>query len=301
MGENVLQIPISFMAIAYNEEARIRSVIEHAIRWADEVIIVNKSSTDRTKDICLEYGERVKVIDIPFSPKGHLDVISLCRLPKHDWIFVATASEIPTKILITTVRNILAETRGELDLVYVPRKYYSFGIHDTRSPWAISYFPFLINREKAIITNTIHLNFRPRNDKNTRVITFSDECCVYHLTHPNAKDYMLSMTDYFEEEAASCQNPDAKIQECFANIGRFEQQLREAGEPLLGHYFAWPIYWLGTALFVWEKKRGMDVAKFYQNLRDEVLKKEWLDYDDTAKTDSPDLSGGEEEVRRAAG
>ncbi len=40
-------IPITFMIGVYNEEARIRYVLEHAVRWADEVIVVNKSSTDR--------------------------------------------------------------------------------------------------------------------------------------------------------------------------------------------------------------------------------------------------------------
>jgi tetratricopeptide (TPR) repeat protein len=272
-------IPITFISGVYNEEHRIRAVLEHATRWADEVIIVNKSSTDRTKEICLEYGDMVKVIDIPFAPKGHDSIVALCKLPKHDWIYFGTASEIPTQKLINSCREILSMTNGELDLVYVPRKYYSFGIHDKRSPWSISYFPFLLNRKKAVITDTIHCNFRPSNPHNTKAIEFTDDCCVYHLTHPNAKDYMLSMTDYFESEAASCIDPDAKIQECFANIGRYEQQLREAGEPLLGHYLAWPIYWLGTALFVWEKKRGLDVPKFYKELHEKIIKKEWLDYD----------------------
>ena len=247
-------IPISFLVGVYNEEHRIRYVLEHAIRWADEVIVVNKSSTDRTKEICLEYGEKVKVIDIPFSPRGHEDVIAISKLPSYDWIFIGPASEIPTRKLIKRCREILNETNGELDLVYVPRKYYSFGIHDKRSPWSISYFPFLINRKKAIITNVIHHNFRPSNPNNTRIIEFSDECCVYHLTHVSAKAYMRDMTDYFEAEAASCTDPKAKIKECFAYIARFQQQLLEGGDELLGHYLAWPIYWLGTALFVWEKK-----------------------------------------------
>lgn len=268
-------IPISFIAGVYNEESRIRFTIEHAICWADEVVILNKSSTDRTREICLAYGERVRVVDVPFTPRGHDDVIAYSKIPRHDWIFFGTASEIPTRKLIAVIRQVLAKTRGELDLVYVPRKYYSFGIHDPRSPWSWSYFPFLINRKKAIIRNQIHFNYAPRDPQNTLAIPYADDCCVYHFTHTTAEDYLRAMTDYFVAEAATCADPDARIRECFQNIALFEERLRAAGEPLLGHYLAWPIYWLGTALFLWEKKRGFDVRRYYRELMTKVLRDEW--------------------------
>lgn len=268
-------IPITFLATVYNEESRIRYVLEHAVRWADEVVILNKSSTDRTKDICLKYGNKVRVIDIPFSPKGHDNTIDDIKLASNDWVFIGTASEMPTQSLIRRVRQVLSETQGNLDLVYVPRKYYSFGVHDKRSPWSISYFPFLINRRKAIVSNTIHHNYKPSNPQNTARIEFSEDCCVYHLTHTTAKGYLCDMAQYFEMEAACCNDPTAKIQECLGNIARYEQQLRQGGNDLLGHYFAWPIYWLGTALFIWEKQRGINVEKYYKELGDEILKREW--------------------------
>lgn len=269
-------IPISFITTVYNEDMRIRYVLEHAVRWADEVIVVNKSSTDRTKEICLEYGDRVKVIDVPYSPQGHEDMIAFSKFPVNDWIFFGTASEVPTRKLIEQVRKTLNETNGELDLVHVPRKYYSFGIYDRRSPWSIANFPFLINRKKAIITNTVHRNFRPRDQHNIARIEYSDDCCVYHLTHSSAKDYLRAMTDYFEAEAAACENPVEKIRECMTNIYKHERQLRQGGDELLGHYFAWSVYWMGTALFVWEKMHNKDVNQQYMQLKQQVILKEWL-------------------------
>ena len=268
-------IPISFVAGVYNEENRIRFTIEHAIRWADEVVILNKSSTDRTREICLEYGERVRVVDVPFTPRGHDDVVAYSKIPRYDWIFFGTASEVPTRKLIAVIRQILAKTRGELDLVYVPRKYYSFGIHDPRSPWSWSYFPFLVNRKKAIIRNQIHFNYAPRDPQNTLAIPYADDCCVYHCTHTTAEEYLRAMTDYFVAEAATCADPDARMRECFQNIALFEERLRTGGEQLMGHYLAWPIYWLGTALFLWEKKRGFDVRRYYRELMTNVLRDEW--------------------------
>ncbi len=269
-------VPVTFLVSVYNEEARIHYALEHAIRWADEIIVVNKSSTDRTKEICLSYGDRVKVVDIPFSPRGHDDAVAISLLPKNDWTFYGTASEIPTRKLIERAKQILVDTKGELDLIYVPRKMYSLGVHSPRSPWYVSNYPFLVNRKKAIITNVIHHNYRPRDPKNTARIEYADDCCVYHCTHPSARDFMLDMTDYFEAEAQSCQDPEAKIKDCFAAIAHYEKQLREGGKDLLGAYCAWPIYQLGTILFIWEKQRGLDVRQYYQKLKDEVLAREWL-------------------------
>lgn len=269
-------IPISFVTLAYNEAARIRFVLEHATRWADEVIVINKSSTDETKAICREYGDRVRVIDVPFSPQGHEDALAITQLPTHDWIYFGTASEIPTRKLIERIRQVLADTDGELDLVYVPRKYYSFGIHDRRSPWSVVYMPFLINRRKAIVTNTVHNNFHPRGPNNTARIEFADDCCVYHLTHASAEGYLRAMTDYFAAEVAACTDPEAKIRQCLEQIAQYAPQLRQGGDELLGHYFAWSVYWFGTALFVWEKWHGVDVRSFYQSLAQAVLQREWL-------------------------
>jgi hypothetical protein len=267
------------VVLAYNEEARIRYVLEHAVRWADEILVINKSSTDGTKTICQQYGSRVRIVDVPFSAQGHEDIIAISKLATYDWIYFGTASEIPTRRIIERIHQTLDETQGELDLVYVPRKYYSFGIHDTRSPWSVNYFPFLINRRKAIITNTIHHNFHPSDPNNTARINFTDDCCVYHLTHTTATSYMRAMTDYFAAEAEACQDPQVRIQECIANIIRPRKRLLEGNDELLGHYFAWSIYWLGTALFVWEKWRGVDVDSCYRQLKQHVLETEWLQHD----------------------
>src|SRR6266480_2876550 len=93
-------VAITFTVTVYNEENRIRHVVEHALRWADEVLIINKSSTDKTKDICAEYGDRIRVVDVPFTPKGNDDTVSFSKLARNDWIFFGTASEVPTFQLI---------------------------------------------------------------------------------------------------------------------------------------------------------------------------------------------------------
>jgi len=56
---------ITYLMSSFNEESRIRDVLHHAVLWADEVLILDKQSTDRTLEICSGFGPRVRVVEIP--------------------------------------------------------------------------------------------------------------------------------------------------------------------------------------------------------------------------------------------
>jgi len=49
---------ISVCIIAGNEESNIRRCLE-SVTWADEIVVVDSYSKDRTPDICREYTDRV--------------------------------------------------------------------------------------------------------------------------------------------------------------------------------------------------------------------------------------------------
>lgn len=61
--------PLSVVIITFNEEKNIRRCIESVLTVADEIIVVDSFSTDKTKDICLEMG--VKFIENKFE--GHIE------------------------------------------------------------------------------------------------------------------------------------------------------------------------------------------------------------------------------------
>jgi hypothetical protein len=149
------------------------------------------------------------------------------------------------------------------------------GVHDIDSPWNISYYPFCINRKTAKVSNRIPGNFAPQAADRQGVIMYSEDVCVYHLTHVTAKKYLATMADYFAAEAEGCIDPDSAIVDAFAEIGKWEKRMRRRGPDLFGQYCSFPIYYLGKALFIWERYRQVDVAEYYQRIRTHVLYSEW--------------------------
>jgi hypothetical protein len=270
-------IPVTCLLCVYNEEHRILPVLKHATQWADEVLVLDKQSTDRTREICETFpADNIRIVEIPFTPKGQEDTVALIGMATHKWVYIGTASEIPTRALIRELLEILHNTAGSLDLVYVPRRIYSFGIHSPDSPWSVAYYPFLINREKSIVRNVIHNNYRPSNPLNVAKVEYRDDCCVHHFAHPTAETYVRDMSQYFGAETSG--TPDElrdRLAKCMDQVNRFQPSGKPMEDEMFGLSCAWQFYWLGTALFIWEKLRGVDVPALYNQLRGSIVQQEW--------------------------
>lgn len=79
---------ISVVAISYNEEVDIPGFIEHLIGWVDEIVIIDDGSTDKTKEIAIQYGKKVTFIE---SQRSSSEYYSDQRnkgidIAKSDWL-----------------------------------------------------------------------------------------------------------------------------------------------------------------------------------------------------------------------
>lgn len=64
-----MPVKLSVVIITYNEERNIARCLESVKRVADELVVVDSFSTDRTREICLRYGARF--VEHPFE--GHIE------------------------------------------------------------------------------------------------------------------------------------------------------------------------------------------------------------------------------------
>lgn len=272
----MLATKISFIVPAYNEAARIGAVLEHATRWADEVVVMDKGSTDGTLDICRKFEGKVCVQSIPYSERGHEKLSEIPGLVRNDWVFLGTCSEIPTKKVIEACRQILDQREAGLDLVYVPRRMYAFGLHCANPDWSVCHYPFLFHRRRARITDDVHDNFHAPDPARTYRIPYAEDCCVHHMTYPTARSFWMASMQYFEAEIKKDLPADKSIRQSFKNIERISQKVLQDGENWVPFYCAFVSYELGKALHVWEMARGKDQAPLiYKNLTEHVLAREW--------------------------
>jgi glycosyltransferase involved in cell wall biosynthesis len=116
--------------IAYNEAEKIEAAV-NSVLWADEVLVVDSFSTDRTAAIATALGARV--VNVPFQGFGDLRNRALEHCTQ-DWIFSLDSDERCT----AEVRDeILALLDGQPahDVYRVPRKSYMMGRWIKGSGW----------------------------------------------------------------------------------------------------------------------------------------------------------------------
>lgn len=121
--------------IAFNEENKIAAAIE-SVLWADEVILCDSNSTDRTAEIGASYPQ-VRVEQVPFDGFGKLrnNCLELCS---NEWIFSLDADERCTPEAEKEIRAIMADPDA-LDAYYTPRRNYFMGKWIKYSGWYPDY------------------------------------------------------------------------------------------------------------------------------------------------------------------
>jgi glycosyltransferase involved in cell wall biosynthesis len=102
---------LSVVIIAKNEESKIEACLE-SVKWADEIIVVDSGSTDRTREICLRYTDRFFVES--WEGYGAQKNKGIARTAC-DWVLNIDADERVTPELGEEIRRLISsstETEG---------------------------------------------------------------------------------------------------------------------------------------------------------------------------------------------
>ncbi|UCB57148.1 MAG: glycosyltransferase family 2 protein [Candidatus Omnitrophota bacterium] len=83
------KIPLSVVIITRNEESNIKACLE-SVKWADEIVVVDDNSTDRTVEICREHTDRIfhKKMDIEGRHRNWAHT-----QPRNSWVLSLDADE----------------------------------------------------------------------------------------------------------------------------------------------------------------------------------------------------------------
>ncbi len=117
-----MRTPISVAIITLNEERNLPACLD-SVKWADEIVVCDSGSTDRTLALAAEYGARTfREAWRGFGGHKNLAV----ERTSHPWVLVLDADERVTPALQQEIEAILADPAAE-DGYLIPRRSYFLG------------------------------------------------------------------------------------------------------------------------------------------------------------------------------
>ncbi|MCZ6692240.1 MAG: glycosyltransferase family 2 protein [Planctomycetota bacterium] len=137
--------PVSVCIITYNEEGNLRECLE-SVRWADEIVVVDSKSRDRTVEIAREFTQKVIVRDFP----GHVEQKNFCLAQaEHDWVLSLDADERVSPRLQEEIDSALSSGDVQVDGFSAPRKTFYMGKWIRHGGWYPDYKLRLFRRSRG--------------------------------------------------------------------------------------------------------------------------------------------------------
>jgi glycosyltransferase involved in cell wall biosynthesis len=153
---------ITAYILTYNEAAKIEAAVS-SVLWADEILVVDSHSTDRTTELAQALGARV--VQISFEGFGALRnrALEACT---HDWIFSLDADERCTPKARDEILKLI-ESNPAHDAYLVPRRSYFMGRWISGSGWYPNYRQPQLFRKGAMRykPDQVHEGYELLNDK----------------------------------------------------------------------------------------------------------------------------------------
>ncbi len=175
---------LSIAIITKNEEQNLEDCLK-SVSWADEIVLIDSGSTDRTVEIAKRFN--AKTYDIPFVNFSAQKNAALERCTG-DWIFLIDADERMTPELAREIKSL---SELEPEAVYaVKRTTLFFGkplrFSGTQKDWPIRLFP----KNKARFTQPVHETVE------TTLPVRHLHSTLAHLTTKNLAQYRQKIDKY---------------------------------------------------------------------------------------------------------
>ena len=140
---------LSAVVITYNEEARLETCLQ-SLSFADEIVVLDSFSTDRTLEIARQYTDNVGCREfVGFSDQWNAAI----AMATQEWVMIVAADEIVSDGLAADV--VSAISSGMHDAYRLPRSTYFLGRRMRYCGWYPDYQLRLVKRSIARIADRL--------------------------------------------------------------------------------------------------------------------------------------------------
>ncbi len=171
---------LSVIIITLNEERHIANCLK-SVEWADEIIVVDSQSTDRTVDIAKEYTEKVFINEwLGYSENKNIAL----GHASNEWVLWLDADESVTPELAREIQELL-KTKPEENGFVMSRRAYFLGKWIKHCGWYPDYVMRLFRREKGVFNdNRVHEGVQLEGSikrLNHDLLHFTDDSLEHYL------------------------------------------------------------------------------------------------------------------------
>jgi len=184
------RLPLSAFVISYNREPIIGTCLR-ALAFADEIVVIDKSSTDATRSIAATLADRV--ISVPWSPTVEETRAFAAAQCTHEWILFADDDECLSP---EAIRFLDAElTAPRADVYMLPLRHHIMGVHDERAYYWPEYHMRCFRRGAVGFTDKVHEGTRILSNR-AYYVPPATGACIHHLSHRDAAQFIEKTNRY---------------------------------------------------------------------------------------------------------
>jgi glycosyltransferase involved in cell wall biosynthesis len=184
---------VSVIIITKNEEVAIEGCLK-SVMWADEIIVVDSGSVDRTIEICKSYG--AKVTSTNDWPGFGQQKNRALKLATNEWVFSIDADERITPELQAEIQNALNDANKKTAF-RIPRKSSYCGQFINYSGWWPDYVTRLFPRHGAKFSDDL---VHERIVFEGEIKTLKEP--LIHMSHTDLEEVLNKTNRYTSDGAA---------------------------------------------------------------------------------------------------